>query len=298
VLSLAPIFYRNVLKKDGGPIERIVVSPISNEFNDERFEAAAFLRNEHIPKYLVKNKIYGNPHGTGSDNRKSIACNKAISEALERWAYYESCGSIKDRDYGFDIDPMSSGMAAFPGLSKHPAKTIALYEALERWALVEWWIGNLRGHFVGSDEIKQFRIFIPTLGTIVISWCIYETSPIRVAYGFAAGKSHIDAFNRSKTELHRNVHVLKKYFSRPIELSELHMQERRVVHFAQQDGFNSFLKKVNSSNQPHETNSIPNLMFDLEIRGPWSKYTTVWRCLYQSSIKYEMHEDILDFFLF
>ena len=93
--------------------------------------------------------LYSNVDGMGSDQNKSVAYFKAISEAMERWAFYSLTSSQHRNDFGFDIDSTSSGFAAFPGFTKRPAAYYARLEALERWALVSWWFGLLPVPLVG-----------------------------------------------------------------------------------------------------------------------------------------------------
>jgi hypothetical protein len=54
-----------------------------------------------------------------------------------------------------------------------------------------------------------------------------------------------------------------------------HFFERRCLHFASPEGHAEFLEKIKRGPTKPATEWTP--VFDGEIPGPWSKYTTVWR---------------------
>ena len=300
MLSLAPLKYRNIMCENGGPIGQILWSPARVSYDLWGYEASCHLKSDLRPINLIQNKLYGNPDGTGCDKYKSLACYKAISESLERWAYYVVGVDMKSELYGFQIDSSTNGMSAFPGFTKKYARKTAQLEALERWALVEWWNGKLRSLQFKINNISFIEILIPGACSVVISWTPVTTLNKVIAYGFAAAETTTIAFKKSQVELYRNIFVLERYASNSklVEVSDLIIQEQRLIWFSNEVGHQCFLNQVNRSLRSSITNPVPNLILDTEIIGPWSEYTTVWRCLFESSISHQEHDQEIDFFYF
>lgn len=300
MISLAPLKYRSILADAGGPVQKMLSAEIAGSNGKTSYEAAAYLKLELRPDDLIENKLYGNPDGTGTDNYKSIACYKAISEALERWAYYETCNGVSHNNYGFDIDPTTTGMAAFPGLTKNAARSIAFQEALERWALVEWWLGNLQSTSVSTTHLPNLVITIPNVGSVAIIWQQLQEFADVTAYGFAGGKNIKQAISKAQIELDRNIFLLNNYFrnSNRMDVNQFHIQEQRVLWFASPEGHNSFLNRVSDSQQKSEIIHIPELILDQSIDGPWNSYATAWRCLFKATTPFAANENRLDFFMF
>lgn len=143
MINLAPLRYRSIFSSSGGPVDRIEYSKRSIGYKKEGFEAYCYL-SPNLRNLRTDNcHIYGNADGSGSGQTKLEASYKAISEAMERWAFYQSIKSNQTHSFGFDIDATTAGIAAFPGLFKIQARSRAYYEALERWAIRSWWEGFL-----------------------------------------------------------------------------------------------------------------------------------------------------------
>ena len=113
MLSLAALRYRNVLAVHGGPVERIEtgVFPVCSR---RMTQANARLSPGLTPKRA--RSIYSDADGSGTHPRASVARHMAVSEALERWAFHSVVRSPRAAEFGFDVDPSSNGMSAFPGL--------------------------------------------------------------------------------------------------------------------------------------------------------------------------------------
>ncbi len=273
------------MAKDGGPVAKLVFSEIVTDKNTKQYEVGCYLKEELRPSHIPKYHLYGNPDGTGTDKYKSVACYKAISEALERWAFYQT----KDENvikYGFDVDPSTTGMAAYPGLFKSQARNIAMLEALERWVISEWWSGCLSSFTLADVQLPQnIVIEIVGYGVVAVIWNQLDSSSQNIAYGFAAGSSAKLAIEKAECELQRNIFVLKNYFEKEsqINLSMLSLQEQRLVWFSKPEGHRLFLDRVSKSKLDMQTNKIPKLLVDKEVIGPWSSYATVWRCLFNSA---------------
>ena len=122
MLSLAGLRYRNVLAVFGGPVARIETGhfPVRGR--------CVILANATLVPGLVRKaplSLFSAADGTGTHPVAAVARHKAISEAMERWAFHALVRSENAADFGFDIDPSSTGMSAFPGILRRQARRSA-----------------------------------------------------------------------------------------------------------------------------------------------------------------------------
>ena len=199
-LNLAPYRYRNILSVHGGPVEKIVSSQIGTKENPQH-EAVSFLVPALVPDWHRKSSLYSAGHGGGTHRQQNVACHMAISEAMERWAFLGTLNSPQAALYGFDIEPSTSGMAAFPGLTTKPARVRADWEAVERWALLEWWGGRLSAVLSQESDRSAGALYLSLPfkdRTAVIVWS--ELPAGGTAYGFAAADGVVGKVLAAKGE--------------------------------------------------------------------------------------------------
>lgn len=303
-MNLAKWKYSRVLKEFGGPIDRISFREI-DFFGERFFEAYAYLDLRKISFPEQEKSIYGNAHGSGTDSNKTTAIYKAISEALERWAW-ASC-VLRKRDPlkgypgegGIEIQSNTDGFGAYPGLLAKSARTSAFAEAVERWALCSWWEEKLGHTFHNnlSSDICAIEIQQPHSEFMVVL-CWKETEFGRV-YGFACAKELKYAFAKAKVELNRNLRVLENFYGESNQPNRrFNLNEKRLLHFSKESGLSSFESRIRRSvtgNPPK-----PTLVFDSAVIGEWTKFTHVWRCLLDTSEldPSRMDENVLDYFCF
>lgn len=274
MLSLAPYLYRDVCADQGGPIEGIVSSEFP-VFSQRSYQAAAYLKPE-LTRDKSKIAVYGPADGTGSAESPAIARHMAVSEALERWAHFETHRSGDRARYGFHVDRTSNGMAAFPGFAWQ-ARRRARMEALERFAVVGWWDGQFacttqRAPYPGVHVVRIQHG--QDTGEVVI---LYHQAPTGfVAYGQAAGSTLASAIGRAAVELVRSEFVIARYRARGGLAPITDHYERRSLYFSTPEGHAEFLQRI--SEAPSKAPAKWRTLFDGEIRGPWSKWATVWRC--------------------
>jgi ribosomal protein S12 methylthiotransferase accessory factor YcaO len=273
MISLAPVRYRGVFAKDSGPIRSVVLSE-TNLLGRPLFQANAHLEPSLVPTKQV-NGMFGNADGTGTHASPQVARHMAISEALERWAYWTvSTGPEADR-YGFAVDRTSTGMAAFPCLFKRSARRLAYLEALERWALASWWLGRLDAALVTSPipGVSVVRISHGRPDEVVVA---FRRSPGgHVSYGYAAGSSFNKAVLRAAIEMARNEFVLAFAKVSSAVTAPLTAFERRCQYFSSQEGHDEFLHRVFGRRAGRAAEWA--VLFDGEIPGPWDHFATVWR---------------------
>lgn len=305
-LNLAPFKYRNIFSKDGGPINRLSVAFWERPSRPPEFEAVAFLSPELVPQWYKNSAIYSEGHGSGTHKIRNIACYIAMSEAMERWAYFVASDSPQHRLFGFDIEPNTNGMAAFPGLIKTPARKRANWEAVERWSIVEWWHDKLPAILSPGSSRNSGAIYIsqPFNGChTVITWS--QIASGGTVYGFAAADTPETALNKASIEQARNIIVLEQFYKGSRCLSEdfiadekNFIYDRRLIFFASSHGSDIFWKKAMSSSKLHTIPEPPAKLIDCEINGLWSRYAIVWRILYKQTSYEHLDKSRHDIFLF
>lgn len=275
MISLAALRYRNVLAAHGGPVERIEtgIFPVRGR---RMIQANARLNAGLTrPRDLT---IYGDADGTGTHRIPSIARHMAVSEALERWAFHATVRSERAAEFGFDVDPSSNGMAAFPGVFRRAPRRKAVLEAVERFCLIAWWEGLAAGQTVETDWPGVSAVVIdgPFGGVTAVVFANTEWGGF--AYGHAAEESVGAACERALTELARHEWVLRSWwlgFVAGKKKPPTSLFERRCLFFASEEGHEAFLRRLHTRSR----GSMPRAMVacDRDIAGPWASYATVWR---------------------
>lgn len=283
MFSLAPLRYRHAMDQASGPIGRV------DSFNlpvmdRNLFHANAFLKPGlvHAPK---ANTVYGTSDGSGTHESPVVARHMAVSEALERWAFHAVSHGSDRSAHGFDVDPSSNGMAAFPGLGSRGARNAAWLEAVERHCLIGWWQGS-----VGSTRRPSLWNgvhaieFLHDFDNVSVVLLIREVEPEFVVYGHAAGRTFEHACNRAIIELARSEIVIRRH--RTLHPGSMERSlvgvadlfERRCLFFSTSAGYRAVLKK---GRQFVRSWTRPRVAFDGEIRGPWTEFATVWRVAFE-----------------
>jgi ribosomal protein S12 methylthiotransferase accessory factor YcaO len=222
--------------------------------------------------------IYSDADGSGTHPRASVARHMAVSEALERWAFYATVGSDRAAEFGFDVDPSSSGMSAFPGIVRTHARRKAMLESVERYSLLSWWEGHAQGHLRETDwpGVSAVAIEGPFGGVTVITFARTEYGGY--AYGHAAEESFGAACERAVIELARHEWVLRSSWLAYVSGAKrvpTDLFERRCLFFASEAGHELFQRRLRTA--ARGTVERPAVACDRDIPGPWADYATVWR---------------------
>ncbi len=282
MLSLAAFRYRQVMASDGGPIERLEISD-TKVLGERGFLANAYLTKDLIVRPVAR-AIYSEANGSGTAASPMVARFMAVSEAMERWAHWQMYDSKDKGKYGFDVDPSSNGMAAFPGLLKRQARPGALLEAAERFNLLSWWEGRLPALEAETrwPGVMSATICSGAPGLTVILF--KRTEAGFVAYGHAAAMDFDTACRKAAVEMERHELVVSRFALahagkiRDQLPSGTHPIERRSLFFALEEGHELFRERLRS--RPTKTAPEPKLVFDGSIPGPWARYADVWRVVY------------------
>ncbi len=283
MITLAGLRYAQVMAADGGPIARLTCG-MAKELGACVFSAQATLRDELMPsrKTLL---LWSSADGGGTASSPLLARIKAVSEALERWAHASLHAATGRARHGFDVDPSSNGLAAYPGVFARQARRPALLEAAERFNLLHWWEGRLPATWrlapwkgIDALEIKSAAPGV----TVVLH---RRDVPGRHAFGHAAGATFLDACRHALMELERHSTVMRSHAldhvapSAPMPHADLSTQEQRSVFFSTDAGYDLFVERVAAA--PKRALIAPKTVFDGRLEGPWSRYADVWRVVYE-----------------
>lgn len=285
-MNLAPLRYRKLLNHSQSPISCVKHKKLENGM----YEAYSYLDNDLIGGYKNKNSFYGNATGTGTDKYLNIALYKSISESLERWAYFEC---LKNKSHGTTECVSSTGFAAYPGFTSKRARHYAYMEAVERWGISHWWQDKL-GCVKINDNAIEIVSPIENTSTVIV-WSDLEKTHFRV-YGFAAAINRKLALEKSYIELYRNQRIFEKSL---ISTKGSNVCEIRYKYFSSGDGKHFFDEKIFDSESRSVSVPHPKLLIDKEVVGNWSKFTTVWRCLFEDKM-YDVIDDpaVKNYFIF
>lgn len=280
--NLASLRYQQVLSQNGGPLTRVSCSEISL-LGGRWFEANAYLRPEHTAG-LWHRQVFGSASGSGTDRSPLVARFKAISEAMERWAHWATFSAPDAGRYGFDVDPSSNGMAAFPGLFARQARGAALMEATERFNLLNWWEGRLAATAVAAPwpDADAFVIESDLPGVTVILHRRSERG--HHAFGHASRPTLGAACEAAAVEMERHETAVGYYVlagcGRGHDAdSDMHPIEQRSLFFASDEGYEAFRERV--ACRPVGARPKPRVIFDGAVPGPWARYAHVWRVLFE-----------------
>lgn len=282
MFNLAAYRYRNVLDDAGGPVCRLQLADLTI-LGRREFLANAFLKDELVGQ-CWRDQVFNPAHGSGTAPSPMVARFMAISETMERWAHWQLHDSPDRHRYGFDTDPSSNGMAAFPGIVPRQARRGALLEAAERFNLLHWWEGRLPAaeSYTPWPGISAVTLCSEAPGVTVILF--KSTAEGFVAYGHAAAMSFADACRKAAIEMERHALIIARFAHAHAgklvaALPEnAHPIERRCLFFATPAGHELFLERVRSG--PKHSSARPRLVFDGLVPGPWSRYADVWRVVY------------------
>lgn len=279
MFNLAPWYYRNLVE-DKAIIDKIEYYQVELFDGMKYFESNVFLNQQLVPNWLSKSEIYKNCSGTGTDKFKNISVHKAISESLERLAFFQAI-ELKQKKYFFDIVPTTNGMAAFPHFLTKYARTNARQEAIERWAIHEFNRNHLpvKSQKLDYPNLVAYELIVPFKDVKVCILSLQEND--FYTFAFAAGVNFEKAIDRAKIELNRNRTVIKKVMDKGLaEFNET--VDKTLFFFASEEGNQKFQELVSKAPKTIK-NDNPKVLCDLEMVGPWTEYTKVWRYLLEDS---------------
>jgi hypothetical protein len=270
-LNVAPLKYAHVHREHGGPIHSL--SFVERALPEGTyFEAFAYLEASCIGETP-------GPHGTFLAASKPDAVHGAVSDAIAYWAW---SFSKREATLRFDLDSSRLGFAAFPGLGVQGAHKRALYSAAERWNLCTWWEGRLAHAELKAPGVNGLQLRSPIVGVATV--VIHEPHNDGANFGVGTAATPALAHVAARTALLRNRDRLAGSLATP-----------RQRWFASAPGLKAFEERAKQTNVRVPA-TVPLLMVDSAVRGPWLPYAHVWRCLFPDTDFREKDRD--DYFLF
>lgn len=280
MINFSPWYYRELLGEN-----LLIESPdfyqISTIEGDSLYESNVKLKDHWRPTWLNQSTLYKDCDGSGTDKFKNIAIYKAISEAIERLAFYELIDT-QEVKFSFDKNPTTTGLAAFPYFNYSPARINARLEAIERWAIHEFNKNNLplKIHKSLTTNLNFYEILTP-FQNVRITLLSYERNG-SYYYGFAGGTNLNHSFNKSIIELDRNIRVLDKVVDKMNYSSFDIGVDRTLAFFSTLEGNQKFKDLINLAPRIIKSKN-PQVLCDKPLVGHWEKYSKVWRYLLEDS---------------
>jgi hypothetical protein len=184
-------------------------------------------------------------------------------------------------------------MAAFPGLTANPARLAARSESVERYCLLNWWERRLDGticstHWPNVTAIQFDELF----GYLAV--ILFRVSEMGCySYGYAAARNLESSHKHAMLELMRHESVICEWLtSDGPQLQDIF--ERRALFFSTEEGHRLFKDRLNA--KASRGRLVPEVICDAEIKGDWSNYATVWRCLLRPPSSEFLSSDVRFFF--
>ncbi len=281
--NLGPYTYKDFASIKDTPLKKSEIIKIENE-NNVYYQQNCWLIDRLKYQDTEKTFLYSDCDATGSDRYAHLAVWKSYSELLERWAYHDLMNR-GSKEYGLIFDRTTTGFAALPCWPRYAARNHALSEAIERWSISNWWRGNLSASlfdYKNTANVKTVTIDISKkFGYVVISYNSFNyQNENKYFYGFAHSFNREQAYLKSLVEMERNKLVIQNFLGSNFSLKSI--SDKRLHYFSTELGYAKFLNRIN--NLSNCSISLPKLLIDCHIPGPWDKFATVWRCLYPDTI--------------
>jgi hypothetical protein len=268
--------YRNVLSFHNGPIDCLEKMTFDLYPGIHVFASL----NERYKKNINNHSVlYRTGGGQGShETNLNTACYRAISEALERWAFYE----LKNENE-FNLDNTTGGMACYPSWTNHQAQSSARLEAIERWSIIAFWERKI---FISSEflknsifnEIEVFTLHTPFANEHVVILHTRSLKRKKHIYAFACAQTKQHAINKAMVELCRNSRTIDRHGDMLHEKIKC-TSEKRLIYFSEDYGYDAFQEQI-KKNCCLIVKNKPTLLIDKELIGPWTAYAPVWRTLF------------------
>ncbi len=279
MLQLSPWYYRKLLGEN-----EFLKTPdyyqVTLLNGQNVYESNSTLKESLRPKWLSKSNLYKDADGTGAAQTLNIAVYKGISEALERWAFYDKIDS-NPKEFLFDLNPTTTGMASYPHFLKKYARENAVAEAIERWAIHQFNQKALPVTKMSAqiNDLEWYQIHVP-FSKMKVFILVYKDQGLNF-YGFAASKSENECFFKALVELDRNRRMLEKVKNKKLEDFKS-ATDRTLFYFSSDEGKNCFDELILNSPKTLQNFKV-KVLCDKELVGEWSRFSTIWRYLLEDS---------------
>jgi len=290
MLNLAPIRYA-LVAEEGGPISNLEYA--QTDYLGQTWQLSrATLQGEYRHPMGDKLCLFHSADGSGMGPTRLEARAKAVSEALERWAFYDTSSGPDAALYGYNYSMSTKGMAAFPGIFPGTARREAISEAFEYHSVDAWWGGTLKHWIINRDDATIVFIDQPNYkGYIAIAIRHLDLDDYVAAYGIGSGMTPQDAELKAQLEACRSQTILEERDATPgvARSKPILPTEQRLLEYATKEGFS--IVKDRLATQPWLPAIEPKVIYDGPVKGAWNKFTHVWRyALEPFPIKYKQRQ--------
>jgi hypothetical protein len=275
-LNLSPIRYAMVAE-EGGPVEKIEYG-VAQYLGKEWHLSRATLHEELRHPMAEKLCLFHPADGSGVGSTRLEARSKAVSEALERWAYQETSAGPDAMLYGYPYSMSTKGMAAFPSFLPAQARRNAISEAWEFHSVDAWWAGCLRHWAVKTQDAITVFIDQPLFkGYIALSIRLMRGSRHVAAYGTGSGATLFEASNKAMLEACRSEEVLRARANAPLAEQRYPalVAEQSILTYASPEALQLVLDRIDSDAWLSPIQ--PKVIFDGPVKGAWNRFAHVWR---------------------
>ena len=289
-LNLAPIRYA-LVSEEGGPISKIEYG--ETEYLGQLWQLSRATLQEDFQHPMGKKLCLFDPaDGSGMGLTRLEARAKAVSEALERWAYTETSSGPDAALYGYPYSMSTKGMAAFPGVFPGQARRWAIAEAFEYFSVDAWWGGTLNHWIINRDDATVVFINQPEFsGHIALAIRHLDLNNYVASYGIGSGATPEEAEMKAQLEACRSQSILERRDATPASARNKPIleQEQRLLELSSPEGFS--MVKDRLASRPWLPTITPKVIYDGPVQGPWNKYAHVWRyALEPFPIKYRQSQ--------
>jgi hypothetical protein len=263
----------NVMMERGGPIAHVEVL---RERDTGGYLATSFLAGANTP----------NGDGFGRGISEIAARTNAISGALRTLAYRDLQGTALAELYGFTEDQSFQGMAASPGFFATAARKEARLGALERFALMHWWEGQLSHEIIDDAALSEnlVQIHLPCRQVAFVSFRTDPQSNLR-SYGCGAGSNASEAIGRAQWARRCHQKQVEDWAAIHPDLDlglmvTRGVSEKRAVFFASKSGQGLFDERLKTPawKRPAALRAV----FDGLLPGRWDRWTNLWRTSFEA----------------
>lgn len=281
------------INKEHGPVTGIISVPYPSLWTARLWHSTAALHHASVRPYSGRVLVSAGS-GWSQDREESQA--KAVTEAVERWAYFLYQKNMCDA--ALDKDNTTTGFAALPEEVPVARLTLAAYsEAVERWVVSSIWDtsdiplteaeadpGVFRKLFKKLDgRLHCFRARLKTSGEPVpvgdtLEFCLYvfETTQGGAVPGSACGDNWAIVSQRALTEVFTHATAFRRLEKQPSSAVS-NILERRLLYFgADPRGFDKVVERLRrgSGKIMPET---PPVIFSRQLPGPWNPEISIHR---------------------
>lgn len=287
------------LDKEQGPVTAMTSVPYPGVWNTQLWHSTATLH----PAYVSPNSgrvLVSAGSGWSTDREESQA--KAVTEAVERWAFFfcqkHPVGAALDKDN------TTTGFAAMPEEAPSAGLVHNAYsEALERWIISSIWDaaniplteveadpGVFRKFFKKLDgRLHCYRTRIGTSGepvlgegTLEFYYYIFETGQGGAVPGSACGANREAVSLRALTEVFTHATAFRRLEKQPSDLIS-DILERRLLRFgADPRGFDKVVERLRCG-PGIVVPTAPSVIFSRRLVGPWNPEISIHRVVLKDS---------------